>query len=284
MKDVKRLHPDEIRRHLNTRWMGRDLRCFDLVDSTNTLARELAKTGATHGTVVVAEAQRRGRGRLGRLWVSPAYKNIHLSVLLRPDLPVADMSHICLMAGVATCEALSAWFPTKIKWPNDVLIDGRKVAGILTEMDGSRNVTWVILGIGVNVNADLGDFPVELHDKVSSLQLATKAPVDRSHVTGRLLTCLERWYERLHGEGFSPIAAAWREYSDVIGQTIRVEEASGMVTGTVVDLDSDGALRLRLASGAEHRVLAGDVTVIGGYQSGTVDVRQEGEEEQVAGS
>lgn len=259
------LSADEVRRNLETKWLGRRLTCLDQVDSTNLVARQLARSGAEHGSVVSAESQTRGRGRLGRSWVSPAHKNLYMSVILHSDLPADRLPQVGLLAGVATCDALCEWQPTTLKWPNDVLIGGRKVCGILAEMEGSPGGRSLILGIGVNVNAEEADFPGELRRKAGSLLLASGRPVDRARVAGRLLTHLETWYDTWTREGFSPIAAAWQERSGMIGQMIHVAEPGTVIVGQVLGLDDDGGLRIQLPSGQEHRVLAGDVTVVGGY-------------------
>jgi BirA family biotin operon repressor/biotin-[acetyl-CoA-carboxylase] ligase len=251
--------------HLETRWLGRALHDFAELDSTSTTARELAAGGAAHGTVVIADAQRAGRGRLGRSWASPAGKNLYLSAVLRSELPAERLAQISLLAGVALCETVREWCPAEIKWPNDVLAGGRKVVGILAEMDGAASGRIVVLGIGVNLNAELDDFPAELRDKAGSLRLVTGTPIDRARFTARLLNTLEVRYEQWHHEGFAPIAAAWRSLTPLIGRQIRVQEPGGVVEGAVIDIADDGALRLRLADGREHRVVAGDVTVIDGY-------------------
>jgi len=251
--------------HLQTRWLGRALHCFAELDSTNITARELAASGAPHGTVVIADAQRAGRGRLGRSWVSPAGRNLYLSAVLRSDLPAERLPQIGLLAGVAVCETVREWCAAEIKWPNDVLAGGRKVVGILTEMDEVGSGRVVVPGIGVNLNTEPDDFPAELRDKAGSLRLVTGQPVDRARFAARLLKTLEVRYEQWQRDGFAPIAAAWRRLTPLIGRPIRVQEPGQVVDGTVIDIADDGALRLRLADGSEHRVVAGDVTVVGGY-------------------
>ena len=263
------LTADAIVPHLQTRWMGRSLHVFAELDSTNITVREMAASGAAHGTAVIADAQRRGRGRLGRSWESPAGKNLYLSVLLRGDIPMERVAQLNLLAGVATCETVRQWAATaELKWPNDVLIDGRKVVGILAELHGGAADRAVVVGIGVNLNATLEDFPEELRDKAGSVSMATGAPVDRAQFAGHLLRALETRYEQWSRDGFAPIAAVWRALTPLIGRRIRVQEPGAIVEGTVVDIDDDGALRLRLAEGGEHRVLAGDVSVLGGYSAG----------------
>jgi BirA family biotin operon repressor/biotin-[acetyl-CoA-carboxylase] ligase len=253
----------DIERHRAAAWLGRDIRLFESVDSTNTVARSLAREGAAHGTVVIAESQTRGRGRLGRGWVSPPHLNLYVSIVLRSGLPAARLAEISLMAGVATCDALAEWCATTIKWPNDILCDGRKLAGILGETEGE---SVLVLGIGVNVNSTATDFPEELRDKAGSIRIATGGVVDRGRVAGRLLTALEIWHDRLCRDGFASVAAAWQGRTQLIGQTIRVQEPTAEVLGEVLGLDDDGALRLRLADGSIHRVVSGDVTVVNGYK------------------
>jgi len=249
---------EAIAAHLGTRWLGRALHCFDELDSTNTTAREMAAAGAPDGTVVIADAQRRGRGRLGRAWVSPARKNLYVSIVLRSDVPAERLAQVSLLAGVATCEAVrELCSDAAIKWPNDILVGGRKTAGILCEMDASGAAPLVVLGIGVNLNSAIDDFPDELRDKATSLQLARHGlAVDRARFTAQLLTRLEAHVDVWRRRGFAPIATAWRALAPLIGRRIHVQEPGGDVVGTALALDDDGA---------EHRVIAGDVTVVGGY-------------------
>ena len=260
------LSRESILPHLQTEWLGRELHCFEILDSTNSTAREMAAAGAADGAVVIADSQRRGRGRLGRRWVSPARKNLYVSIVLRCDLPPERLAQISLLAGVATCETIREWCPeAAIKWPNDVLVAGRKTAGILSEMEQSHGHRAVILGIGVNLNSSSGDFPDELRGKATSLYLASGVEVDRARFAGHLLTALEQRYGLWRRDGFPAIAAAWRRLAPLIGRRIHVAEPSGDVEGEVLALDDDGALRIRRTDGREHRVVAGDVTVIGGY-------------------
>ncbi|MGD9765453.1 MAG: biotin--[acetyl-CoA-carboxylase] ligase [Candidatus Binatia bacterium] len=260
------LSREAITAHLATNWLARELHCFAVLDSTNITARAMAASGAPDGTAVVADAQRRGRGRLGRAWVSPAGKNLYASIVLRCDVPPERLGQVSLLAGVAVCATVRRWrVAAEIKWPNDVLIGGRKVAGILAELEGACAPRAVVLGIGANLNSEPGDFPDDLRDKATSLASATGTPIERARFAGVLFTELERRYDAWRRDGFAPVATAWRGLTTLIGRHIHVAEPGGSVQGTVIDLDDDGALRLRLADGAEYRVLAGDVTVVGGY-------------------
>jgi BirA family biotin operon repressor/biotin-[acetyl-CoA-carboxylase] ligase len=263
-----RLLTHEIQPHLDTIWAGQRLHCYEDVESTNDVARRLGREGSPTGTAVLAEAQSRGRGRLGRSWISPPRRNLYLSVILRPRVDLARLAQVSLMAGVAACEAVAEWHPAAIKWPNDVLIGSRKVVGILTELEGDAADRFVILGIGVNLNSEMDDFPDDLQDKAGSLRVATGQRVDRVRFAARLLNRIEAWHESWEGEGFRGLADAWHRHSCLRGRDIEVATPEGLVAGTALGLDEDGALRVRLHSGREQRIVAGDVTVIGGYGGG----------------
>jgi BirA family biotin operon repressor/biotin-[acetyl-CoA-carboxylase] ligase len=258
----------DLRRARAAARLGHRIEYFDSIESTNTTARHLAARGAAEGTVVIAETQTKGRGRLGRSWASPARCNLYLSVVLRPPLAVAQAPQLTLVAGLAVADAVHAWTPqAAIKWPNDIVIGGRKLAGILTEMEADdEQVRFVILGIGVNVNAAPEDFPDELRDKATALGAAAGAPIDRTAFAARLLAELETAYERYLGEGFRAIRPLWEAHSCLTGQRVQIDGVGQRCAGVVAGIDDDGALRLREDSGRETRVVAGDVTVVGGYE------------------
>ncbi|MBI4514355.1 MAG: biotin--[acetyl-CoA-carboxylase] ligase [Deltaproteobacteria bacterium] len=265
------LRTDDIAPHLETVRLGRRLHCFDLLDSTNTRARELAEAGAAEGTAVIADRQSRGRGRLGRSWSSPPALNLYLSLILRPPLPPMAAPQITLVLGLAAAQAVREWTPeVSIKWPNDLVSRGRKLAGILTEMATDEDrIRFVIAGIGVNLNGEAGDFPPELRDSAISLRSVTGASVDRGRFAARLLHHLELRYDEFVRDGFAAIAPCWQAYSGLTGAAIVVQSQSGdmseRITGTVLGLADDGSLRLRQADGSERRIVAGEVTVVGGY-------------------
>jgi BirA family biotin operon repressor/biotin-[acetyl-CoA-carboxylase] ligase len=263
-----RVGPAELAPHLRGNW--REVHWFETVDSTQRVARELARAGAPEGTIVVAEGQTAGRGRLGRSWHAPPGMNLYCSILLRPPLPPAAVPQIALVAGTAVAAAIAEETGVRpaIKWPNDVLLGGRKVAGILTEMDSEvERVHHVIAGIGVNLNAPRASFPPELRPKASSLLAATGRRVDRAAFTARLLAALEARYGRYLSVGFSSVRSEWESFSCLTGTEVRVASPSGELTGRVLGLDDDGALRLRRAGGRVVRIVAGEVTVRGGYRS-----------------
>jgi len=259
-----RLGPAELAPHLAGRW--RDIRWLAETDSTQRVARELGRAGVPEGTVVIAEAQTAGRGRLGRTWHSPRGVNLYCSIVLRPPLSPAAVPQVALVAGVAAAAALAETpgLAPRLKWPNDVLIDGRKVAGILTEMEAEvERVHHVILGIGVNLNAPRAAFPPELRERATSLFLATGRRVDRAAVTGRLLAALEARYGRFLEGGFEAVRAEWESYSCLTGTDVRVASAEGEMAGRVLGLDTDGALMLARPDGTSTRIVAGEVTVRG---------------------
>ncbi|HET9551793.1 MAG TPA: biotin--[acetyl-CoA-carboxylase] ligase [Anaeromyxobacteraceae bacterium] len=259
-----RLRALELRPLLNTHDVGQVLHCFEELGSTNDQAKELAEQGAEHGEVVVAERQTAGRGRRGRAWLSTARRNVTFSVVLRPEeLPPARAAELTLVAAVAVCDALrQAGVDAGIKWPNDVLVGGRKIAGILTEMEAEADrVHWVVLGVGVNVNARLEDFPPELRGEATSVLLERGQPAPRSLFLAACLTGIEDWYDRHAEGGFAPIRAAWRERSVTLGREVSVRTDGGEVLGRAEDIDEAGALLVRTPRGLE-RILSGDVALL----------------------
>ncbi|HEV8717463.1 MAG TPA: biotin--[acetyl-CoA-carboxylase] ligase [Candidatus Binatia bacterium] len=262
-----------LTRQLQTRFLGTPLHFFETIDSTNTYAARLAREGAAEGTIVIADSQSGGKGRLGRSWVSPPGVNLYLSAILRPPVPAATVPQLNLLAAVAVADTIVqvCGLTPAIKWPNDVLVGGKKVCGILAEMQTEAGaLRAVVLGIGVNLNAPLSAFPEELRDKASSLFLAGSRLIDRPAFAAALLTHLEKLYVLWLEEGFPALRPAWEHHAVwMIGSPITVAAPEGTVAGTVLGLDSDGALLLQEGnSGTPRRLLAGDVTVVSGYTHG----------------
>ncbi len=258
-----RLTALELRPLLNTHDLGQTFHHFAVISSTNDHARELAEQGAGHGEVVIAESQTGGRGRRGRPWVSPPGVNVYLSVVLRPELPPARVTELTLLASVAVCDALrQANVPAAIKWPNDLLVGGRKIAGILTELASEpERVHWVVVGIGVNVNATEADFPEELRPIATSVRIERGAPAPRALFVAACLTALESWLDRHEAEGFAPVREAWRERSETLGRDVIVRTEGRDVAGRAEDIDATGALLVRTTGGVE-RILSGDVVTV----------------------
>ena len=240
------------------------------VDSTQRVARELARDGAPEGTVVIAEAQSAGRGRLGRTWHSPPGTNLYCSILLRPAVSPAVVPQVALAAGLGVAEAIETLgLAPLLKWPNDILLDGKKAVGILTEMEAEvERVHLVILGIGVNLNGGTDDFPPYLQDKATSLAIAAGRRIDRVDFAARLLVAVEDVYARFIATGFAGLREAWERRAALTGFLVTVGGAGvagGEVEGRVTGIDDDGALRLMDGAGAGHRIVAGEVTIRGGY-------------------
>ncbi len=246
---------------LSTRDLGLTLHSLQTVDSTNTVAFKLAQDGAVHGEIVVAEEQTHGKGRRGRSWVSPPGKNLYFSVVLRPDLPPSRASELTLVAAVAVAETLrEAGVKADIKWPNDVVVGGKKIAGILTELSAdTERVHFVVVGVGVNLNCELNELPPELRETATSLKVARGQRVLRALFTAALWTKLEQWLDRHSTEGFGPVREMWRELSATLGQEVLVKSEAREVRGVAEDIDEQGALLIRKPDGVLERILAGDV-------------------------
>jgi BirA family biotin operon repressor/biotin-[acetyl-CoA-carboxylase] ligase len=238
---------------------------LDTVDSTQTVAFALAERGAADRTVVVADQQLAGRGRRGRTWRAPAGTSLLASILVRPRLAQSLLPTLSLTTAVAAAEALrrAAKVDARLKWPNDVLVAGRKIAGILLEsrMGGAdagsaaRAGSSVITIIGIGINLGQREFPPDLASSATSIALETGHAPGRESVLAALLEEFDAWRMRLEGEGFAPVREAWRRLSDTIGQKVTVDA----VTGIAVDLDTDGALLIDVG-GSVKRVLAGAVS------------------------
>ncbi len=250
---------------LATRCLGRDFRYLAETDSTNTRAMVQARQGAPEGCLVLADSQSAGRGRLGRRWISPAGSSLLFSLVLRPPLPLSAAPQITLMLSVALCRALrqSCGLPAEIKWPNDVLVRGRKVCGILVEMEGQPDrLDFLVAGVGLNVFQREADFPAELRDAASSLRREGGEDLSRPALLRAILEETERAYDQLLQKGFQPILGEWQRLSAMTGRQVRVQTRGGQMEGMALGLDPDGALQLRLDNGVIERLLAGDVTLL----------------------
>jgi len=224
-----------------------------VVSSTQAVAFELAERGASDGTVVVADTQTAGRGRQGRRWCDEPGDSLLASIVVRPHLRVRDLPKLSLASAVAVAEALgtATGLAVRLKWPNDVLVDGRKLAGILLE---SRIIAAPIVVVGVGINLRQATFPAALSAIATSVRLAGGRPVEREAMLDALLAAFDAWRERLEREGFAPLRARWLELAETIGRRVTVGEHAGVA----VDLDREGALVLDDA-GSRHRVVAGEL-------------------------
>lgn len=228
------------------------------VDSTNRYARDLLATQPVEGTVITAELQSAGRGRMQRNWQSPLSQNLLATVILYPSREGEEWGGLPLLAGVAVTQALQRLAPMDIhvKWPNDVLVDGKKISGILVETGIRNDAPWALIGIGVNVNQKYFEGAYRLQP--TSLALEAGRPFDTDEVLSEVCRELDLLYARWTAEGNPPILQAWRESTRMFGKTTVIEQQEGRVKGEVVDIDADGALLLRTTAGVVERILAGD--------------------------
>lgn len=261
-ENCDRLEESKVASLLTTHSIGRPLRIEEELESTSLKAWQLAEQGAPHGFTVVADRQTGGRGRKGREWFSPGGMNLYFSVVLRPTFPPTQAAQITLVAAVAICEAISesSGIAATIKWPNDVEVSGKKVAGILTELSADlEKINFLILGIGVNVNMPLADFSEEIRDTATSLQIAANRCFSRSDLLAAFLTKLENGLKACEQQGFGIVRRRWKELSSMLGVGVRVEINGKYIEGTAEELDDQGRLLVKTSNGQYARIVAGDV-------------------------
>lgn len=256
----------DIAAGLATKRIGSSVVCLKETESTNAVAFKMAEEGAREGTVVIADAQTAGKGRLGRIWLSPAGVNLYCSVVLRPPIAPVAACQLTFLSVVAVARAIESCTALKplIKWPNDILINGKKVAGLLNEMNAeTEKVNFVVLGIGVNLNVRMSDLGEGLlRHPATSLLEAGGVKVNRAEFTRTLLRELDRLYDRFLQEGEGPVRAEWLERSAIRGRSVRVSQGNREFSGVVQGVDSFGALLVQLADGTVETVLSGDVSLI----------------------
>jgi BirA family biotin operon repressor/biotin-[acetyl-CoA-carboxylase] ligase len=258
------LAPSLIRQEIGDSPIGQRMVHYFRIESTNSAALELAAKGAAHGTVVVAEEQTAGRGRFGRNWYSERSTGIYVSVILRPPLAPAAAPVLTLMAAVAAHQAIGTvtGLPADIRWPNDVLVNGKKVCGILTEMSAEVDrLHAVVLGIGINVNHR--EMPAELKSIATSLRIEAGRSYSRAQILAVLLKELERKYHLLLDEGSGAISRRWTAASTFAeGKRIRVLTGAGEYFATTVGLEPTGGLRVRREDGREELLVSGEVVEV----------------------
>lgn len=258
-----RLEESRLKAAFAGRAFGRSLRLYDSVGSTQNEARTWAAAGAPHGALVLAEEQKAGRGRMGRAWHSPRGKGLWMSLVIRTGLTLEQAPQVALVTAVAVCRAIrqTTGADARLKWPNDVLVDGRKVAGILVELQASgARMQSLIAGIGISVNLGREDFPEELRMKATSLRLVTERAIDRTGLAIQTVHSLEEMIGFYLKEGFAPVASLWEALSDTLGNRVLVETPLGQVSGIAVRLDDSGALVVRMDNGEERKLYSGDLT------------------------
>ncbi|WP_298702955.1 biotin--[acetyl-CoA-carboxylase] ligase [uncultured Veillonella sp.] len=255
--------PLEVEPHLQTKTFGRHYEYAAQVESTNSKARELAMDGAVEGTVVVAEEQVAGRGRINRGWYSPYGKGLWFSLILRPPFLPLEAPKCTLMGAVALVKAFKKLGLTTagIKWPNDILVGTHKLVGILTEMSGTMDqITYIIMGIGINMNSTKDELPDELKDVATSFAIEGLT-VDRREAFAVILKSLEEQYNKVLKEGFGSTLEEWKQFSVTLNQNVEVRAPGNTYEGRAIDLDQDGNLLVERLNGKIERIVAGDVSI-----------------------
>jgi BirA family biotin operon repressor/biotin-[acetyl-CoA-carboxylase] ligase len=249
----------DITAGLTRQWLKGPVLHFVSLPSTNDLAKDLARQGYPEGSVIVSETQSAGRGRLGRVWESPPGTGIYLSVILRPRLPPTELPKLTLTAAVAVVEAIkeATGLLTGIKWPNDILLAGKKLGGILTEMETeSDQMSHVILGVGLNINTP--GFPEHLAGLATSLS-GTGRKYSRLEIVRAFLRTLDAYYGRFLGQEFPAILEAWRQAAVTLGRQVTVKQGGGEISGLALDVAPDGALLVEKPGGEVARVISGEI-------------------------
>ncbi|HAJ32681.1 MAG TPA: biotin--[acetyl-CoA-carboxylase] ligase [Candidatus Atribacteria bacterium] len=258
------LLPQEIQRGLFTDYIGKKIYYFPELKSTNIIAKEKAlhrAEGINEGTLIIAERQSAGKGRLGREWFSPV-GGIWLSIILYPQLPPSYIPRITLMTAVAVVKAIKmcTQIRPQIKWPNDILINEKKVCGILTEMSAELDIiNWLVVGIGINVNIDHRKFPEDIQENTISLKEVLGKEVLRVKLGQTFLQEFEKYYESLKRREFSSILKEWKLYSYTLGRKIRVDMGERIITGEAVNINEEGVLILKKEDGELVEIISGTI-------------------------
>lgn len=239
---------------------------YKSVDSTNEIAASLAiKKGLETGAVIIADMQEKGRGRLGRKWVSPPGLNIYISIVLKPEIKPRDATLLTILTSVACAKALrgETGLNVAIKWPNDLTVSDKKIGGILTEVRSAPDkIKVAVIGIGINVNIEGMDFPMEIRDIAASVKSETGKCHSRGLIIIRLLKEFEYWHNTFTIKGRLPLLQEWKKLSTTMGKNVTVTTGKETISGLAEEIDDEGMLILRLPSGALKRISAGDLTIL----------------------
>ena len=261
------LFPWDVEDGISTHYMGRVVRVFEQIDSTNTFAAQWVQEGAPNGAVVAAEQQLSGHGRFNRSWASPAEKGIYFSLILRPDLQMAQVPMLTFLAAAAVAEALvkETGIDAQVKWPNDILVNGKKICGILAEARPAKTrgkADYAIIGIGINVNHTENDFPTDCLAAATSVRLETGNKIFRAKLLQSILQLMEYYYEEYKNKGFPWLHERWMKRNCTMGRQVKVNtNTEGIVEGETIGLSGQGGLLLRTADGTVREFLAGDVSI-----------------------
>lgn len=260
MPDV--LFESEILLGLETKKIGHKVVHFDSVESTQPIAHQLAVEGTPDGTVIIAEEQTGGRGRMARSWYSPKQKGIWMSLIVRPLLPLEKAPQFTLIAAIALVRAIEEVtnLDVRIKWPNDILHMGRKVTGILTEVQGEADqINYLVIGIGVNVNQTRTDFPDQLRDTATSLFIEKGELISRKKLVQSILKFFEKYYTIYLEKGFVPLKIIWESYADRIGEIVTARTINGDIVGTALGITDEGVLIIQDHTGIKHHIYSADI-------------------------
>ncbi|MDK2891980.1 biotin--[acetyl-CoA-carboxylase] ligase [Methanohalophilus sp.] len=251
------LYPELITYGLDTNLIGKKIVYYEKVQSTNDVAKEIGSE-ASDGTVVIAEIQNSGRGRRGCDWCSPK-GGIWMSVILKPSIPPSHASRLTLMAGVAVAETLrKVGINASLKWPNDVLVNGKKICGILTEMEAeAESINYIVIGIGINGNMDLESFPEDLRETSTTIKYELGKKIDRISFVQSLLSVLEQEYIKFNTGTFDNILNSWIGLADTLGKHVRLLTPTKMYEGKAIGISEDGGLILEMEDGSKETLISG---------------------------
>lgn len=251
-----------LRRGLETNWLAKTLIHKPIVSSTQDIAHELAKKGAEHGTIILANEQTKGKGRMNRAWYSKAGKGIWLSMILRPSIYPYEAPQLTLLSATVIADAIKKMtnLQPQIKWPNDVLINGKKIAGILTEMHAEQDqIHYVVIGIGLNVNQEIEDIPAELQHRASSIQIESNEICDIRKIAQNLLAMFEKEYEAFIHEGFSKVKNKWESYGYKMGERVWLNMQNQRFQALFLGIAEDGALLMQTEDEDIKRVYSAEI-------------------------
>ncbi len=268
MEEINYIDIFEIKKNLKGSFIGKNLYYEEKVDSTNTLARDLASKNAKSGSAVIADCQEKGRGRNGKIWTSPCGRNIYMSIILKPKFNPETAQGMTIIAAVSAADAIAevASLEPQIKWPNDILIGNKKVSGILTEM-GTQNMTidYIVVGIGMNVNILEEDMDAGIKDIATSLLIESKKTngserfLDRNKLIASILNKFDKYYEMFLSTGLSSVLGYYQKYFGMMGKTIEINIKDRRVAGQVVGIDSKGAPLLQTGENELETIVFGEV-------------------------
>ena len=266
---VLRSSPDSLQaakidQHLTTKRFGRNIHYLQTCPTTQPIAHQLAQAGEPDGSIVICEEQTAGKGRLARAWTSTQGKGIWMSVIIRPEIPPTKAPQLTLVAAVAVTRAIEdiADVRAEIKWPNDLLINGKKCTGILTELQADIDrVHAIILGIGVNVNQQPSDFPEDIQSIATSIQMVTGKPVDRAELVARILYHLEIYTDLYVQHGFEPLKILWESYSCTLGKRIKATMIHKQIEGVALGITNEGILQVKTDDGEIHGIYSADIEI-----------------------